>query len=278
MKKTLTLSLVIPAYNEEEQIAACLESVAAQTVMPSEVIVVDNNSIDNTVRIAKGFPFVKLVRETRQGLRYTRNTGIAVSIGDIIGRIDADTRLTPDWVENALRIFADPSVMAATGPCYYHDMPAKNVGLLFDNAIRRGLFKIDESPVLFGSNMLLRASAWQAILPSLCDKGEFFEDLDITIHMREHRHTIIYDQGLIIGVSSRRLEDDPVTFYQNMRLHKKTFEMHGQQSPVATAGKYIYMSIYPPLKVLRRAYDPQKQRLSLTRMVQPGMPRPTANT
>lgn len=278
MKKTLAFSLVIPAYNEEEQIRACLQSVARQRIMPDEVIVVDNNSSDNTVKIAQKFPFVKIIREPRQGLRFARNTGIAAAKGALIGRIDADTRLTPNWTARALELFKNEEIMAATGPCYYHDMPGKSIGLVFDSAIRRGLFKLDTSPVLFGSNMIFRAEAWQAILPGLCDEGEFFEDIDITVHMRAHDHKIIFDKKLVIGVSSRRLEDGPVAFYQNMQLHKKTFEMHGVQSPVATGGKYIYLSIYPPLKLLRRAYDPEKGRLSLQKALEPNMPRPTANT
>lgn len=49
----LTLTLVIPVFNEEHQIKGCLDAVASQTVMPDEVIVVDNNCTDRTIEIAQ---------------------------------------------------------------------------------------------------------------------------------------------------------------------------------------------------------------------------------
>jgi glycosyltransferase involved in cell wall biosynthesis len=276
MKKTLTLSLVIPAFNEEEQIVGCLRSIASQIEKPDEVIVVDNNSTDRTVELIQEFPFVRIVQEKRQGLRYARDTGIAAAKSDLIGRIDADTRLTPDWVAQAKTFFADPSIMAATGPCFYHDMPAKKVGLVLDRAIRRGLFRLDESPVLFGSNMVFRATAWQEIAPNLCTSGEFFEDLDITIHLREQNLQIAFDEELVVGVSSRRLEDDPKSFRKNMSLYTKTFAMHGLKSSVATGGRLIFVGIYPPMKLLRRVYDPETEQIRFNKSKT--APRPTANT
>ena len=56
-KNKLTLSIVIPVFNEQRYIKACLDSIAAQTVKPDEVIVVDNNSTDKTVQIAKKYKF-----------------------------------------------------------------------------------------------------------------------------------------------------------------------------------------------------------------------------
>jgi glycosyltransferase involved in cell wall biosynthesis len=68
LNKTLSLTIVIPVFNEQNHISACLEAIAAQTAMPDEVIVVDNNSTDKTVQIAKQFAFVKIIKEKRQGV------------------------------------------------------------------------------------------------------------------------------------------------------------------------------------------------------------------
>src|SRR5579883_2638923 len=128
----LHISLVIPAYNEEQYLGACLDAVAAQTVMPDEVIVVNNNSTDRTVEIAKEYPFVTLLHEKRPGLRFTRNTGMDAATGDVIGRIDADTTLSPGWCEELHKLFADSAVHAATGSAYYYDMPGKRLGSFAD--------------------------------------------------------------------------------------------------------------------------------------------------
>ena len=60
-KKALTLSIVIPVYNEQDQIKGCLDAIKNQTIAPQEVIVVDNNSNDNSIAIAKKYAFVRII-------------------------------------------------------------------------------------------------------------------------------------------------------------------------------------------------------------------------
>ena len=62
----MKVSLIIPTYNEEDYIAACLESVMNQEYVPDEIIVVNNNSHDCTVDIASRYP-VRVIHETTQG-------------------------------------------------------------------------------------------------------------------------------------------------------------------------------------------------------------------
>ena len=112
----LTLSLVIPDFNEENQIESCLKSIENQTVMPDEVIVVDNNCNDRTIEIVEKFKFVKVIKESRQGRGYARTTGFNEAKGDIIGRIDADSRLSNNWVEHVKNKFEeDDSLAGLTG-------------------------------------------------------------------------------------------------------------------------------------------------------------------
>ncbi|MGB9637557.1 MAG: glycosyltransferase, partial [Microgenomates group bacterium] len=78
MKKPL-ISVVIPAYNEENYIEDCLRSVLAQDFPKKdyEVIVVDNNSTDNTASFVKNnFSEVRLVQEKRQGVVFARIKGV----------------------------------------------------------------------------------------------------------------------------------------------------------------------------------------------------------
>lgn len=92
------MSVVIPAFNEENQIASCLESVSANDYPSFEVIVVDDCSVDKTAEIASRYPVVLVRRESRGGIARARNDGIAVAGGTLIAFTDCDCRPNRDWL------------------------------------------------------------------------------------------------------------------------------------------------------------------------------------
>ena len=99
------LSFVVPAYNEEAYLPACLESILAQTRELGdavEIIVVNNASTDRTREVALRYPGVRVVDEPRKGLTFARQAGFAASTGELIANVDSDSRLTPGWVDFVL--------------------------------------------------------------------------------------------------------------------------------------------------------------------------------
>jgi glycosyltransferase involved in cell wall biosynthesis len=122
----MRLSFVIPAYNEEAYLPACLESILAQTqslATPTEIIVVNNASTDRTREVALQYPGVTVVDEPRKGLTFARQAGFAASSGSLIANVDSDSRLTPGWVETVLRTFDQtPTLAALSGPVVYYDL------------------------------------------------------------------------------------------------------------------------------------------------------------
>ena len=129
LNKTLTLTIVIPAYNEQDYLKACLDSIAAQSVMPDQVIVVDNNSTDSTCKIAESYEFVTLLHEPNQHQSFAQKTGFNAATSDIIGRIDSDSILPANWVKNVKDYFmADPGVIGITGGTLPYDMSLAKIG------------------------------------------------------------------------------------------------------------------------------------------------------
>jgi glycosyltransferase involved in cell wall biosynthesis len=132
----MRLSFVVPAYNEEAYLPACLQSILSQTAAypgQTEIIVVNNASTDRTREVALSFPGVIVVDEPRKGLTFARQAGFAASTGELIANVDSDSRLTPGWVTQVLTTFAEDAITtrdtpgkrplaALSGPVVYYDL------------------------------------------------------------------------------------------------------------------------------------------------------------
>ena len=97
------VTVIVPVYNQEKYIAQCINSLLNQDYPPEklEIIVVDNNSEDNTSQILKVYreKGVKILEESKRGPAATRNKGIKESKGEIIAFIDADCEASPSWLK-----------------------------------------------------------------------------------------------------------------------------------------------------------------------------------
>jgi len=90
------ISIVIPCFNQAHFLQDAIESVEAQTHGSNEIIVIDDGSTDDTVKVASRYPEIKLVRQPNTGLAAARNSGIKSSSGDYLVFLDADDYLEPN--------------------------------------------------------------------------------------------------------------------------------------------------------------------------------------
>jgi cellulose synthase/poly-beta-1,6-N-acetylglucosamine synthase-like glycosyltransferase len=107
-------SIVIPAFNEEKNLARLLPEINAQIGQHDEVIVVDNASHDNTAAVA-GSLKTKVVVEPRRGRSRARNAGFRHARGNVIVFLDADCFPEKDWLRNLIEPFADEHVGCVGG-------------------------------------------------------------------------------------------------------------------------------------------------------------------
>ncbi|HQU91579.1 MAG TPA: glycosyltransferase family A protein [Pyrinomonadaceae bacterium] len=108
-----TVSVVIPTYNYGRFIGEAVESVLAQTLLPVEVIVVDDGSTDETEGVVGSFAErgVRYVRQENAGVCAARNRGVAESSGELIAFLDADDIWEPTKLERQVAKFVeDPEV------------------------------------------------------------------------------------------------------------------------------------------------------------------------
>lgn len=225
MKRQVKVSVVIPAYNEARYLAICLEALLRQTVKPFEIIVVDNNSTDQTALIAHRYAGVTVLREPHQGTAAARTRGFDAARGDVIARLDADARPSQTWVAHLTSAFENSDCAAATGPV--EDLPLGVAGRwvreLFAHRYNQ---RLAGHTMLFGANMALRRSAWRAIREHVCLQADIHEDLDLAIHLSRAGYQIRYDRQLVMKTASRRYSQSPQRFFDYLMLWPRTFARH----------------------------------------------------
>ncbi len=272
--QALSVAIIIPVFNDEHHLKTCLEHIARQTVRPAEVIVVDNNSTDGSMKVAKQYQFVRIVKEQKQSVLFARTTGFNAARSDIIGRIDADTIIDEDWVAQAQKIFADPSVAAVTGPMYFYDMPFSPYNAVLDHMFKGPLHKYDKKfSFLAGNNMAIRRSAWQAVKNQVCMDKTMHEDIDLAIHLKNNKLQVVYDTRLRAGMSSRRYDDRPRQLRRYTSMTRSAFKKHGIRPFGVLVSEVAYLLGYVVLWPLRRSYNPKTGRRTIRQFIRGNTPR-----
>jgi glycosyltransferase involved in cell wall biosynthesis len=116
--QSIMASVVVCVYTEKRlsQIRAALDSIARQTMPPSQVIVVADHNPALCRRLAAEYPDHQVIsNKFEKGLSGARNTGIEHAAGDVIVFLDDDARAQPEWLETLLASYDDESVLGVGG-------------------------------------------------------------------------------------------------------------------------------------------------------------------
>jgi glycosyltransferase involved in cell wall biosynthesis len=201
--KRLSVSVVVPAYNEEHVIGRCLEALLAQTEPLDEIIVVDNNSTDGTAKVLAQYAGLTVVTETRKGITYARTAGFNAATSSVIARIDADTVVSPTWAATLRTEFdAHPEFAAIAGGAGVAEISPS--GRFWAQWYYRRFRKWHEksigvSPMMYGFNGALRRTAWEDIRSlTTLDDLRISEDVDVTISLLKSGHVIGYCDDLVV--------------------------------------------------------------------------------
>ncbi|HUC88189.1 MAG TPA: glycosyltransferase family 2 protein [Candidatus Binatia bacterium] len=229
----LSVSLVIPAYNEERHLRVCLDSVQKQIYQPDEVLVVDNNSTDKTAEVAKTYSFVHLINESRQGRVFARNAGFEAAKGELIVRVDADTQMPADWLEHIVKFYsqADHQKLAFTGDAAFDNvrLPRAVAWLYHFMAFDLNRLFIGH-PTLWGSNMALTRKQWQAFKDHVCLRNDIHEDLDLSIHLHDAGVNIFYDRHCRVRANLRRVYSNRHELWDYLNWWPRTLKIHHEKT------------------------------------------------
>ena len=221
------VSVVIPAYNEEKYLPACLEALSRQTFRDFEVVVVDNNSTDRTAEIARSLG-ARVVHEKIQGMTPARERGFEEAKSEIIARTDADTIVPLTWLSQIYESFQKyPDIVALTGRHEFPELGIVNIPLQWFLDI--GYFKFTRfimgHHIVSGGNNAIRKSAWRKIHIHW-DDSKIQEDVDLSCHLSIVGR-ILYCSRIVTPYSMRRWKKKFLsTFITYTLKHIRTLFMH----------------------------------------------------
>jgi poly-beta-1,6-N-acetyl-D-glucosamine synthase len=199
------VSVIVPAYNESQVIANCVNSILASDYPDFEVFLVDDGSKDNTLEVMRSFagdPRIRVIAKANGGKASSLNAGLAVSRGEILFFVDADGLFTPSTIREMLNGFEDEAVGAVCG----NDAPVNlnriqtqlaciqtHVGTGF---VRRALSQIDCLPIVSGNIGAFRREALEKTGPFL--EGFIGEDLELTWRVHKAGYRVAFAPRAVV--------------------------------------------------------------------------------
>jgi glycosyltransferase involved in cell wall biosynthesis len=202
-----TISLIIPAYNEEHYLPACLDAVMRHVAGKAiEIVVVDNNSTDGTKQVVERYPHVTYVFEPRKGITRARQRGFLASRGDILAYVDADTHPPAGWIEQIWEQFgADANLACLSGPYSFYDLGGiRNAVSTAWFVAARPLYRIT-GYLMVGGNFAIRRAVLDG-MGGFDSSIEFYgEDVDIGRRAKKHG-TVLFSPRFVMPTSARRMK------------------------------------------------------------------------
>jgi glycosyltransferase involved in cell wall biosynthesis len=206
-----TISVVVPAYNEERYIAEALDAVLAQTLPPLEVLVVDDGSTDGTAGVVGGFgDRVRLVGQENRGCPGAFDTGFREAAGDFVALCPADDVWQPRKLEWQREVLAqNPEVDVAFGAAERFGLASgdhlrpRDTGVLDTRAFAREMYPenliADPSAVVRRSLYLdlggyepLVGEDYEFWMRALAAGTTFYFDPRLVVRLREHGGNLSY--------------------------------------------------------------------------------------
>jgi glycosyltransferase involved in cell wall biosynthesis len=199
------ISVVIPAYNEENYIGNTLQSLLEQDFQDFEIIVVDNASEDGTGEVARRFG-AKVVYEKRRTVGAARQRGCLEARGKIIAMTDADTILPPNWLSRIAEEFEKDEKLVAFGGLYtlYSGPVLARLWIrhfahllwILDKWMSDGYWNIPGSNIAFRRDAFFKVGGFREDLP-------IGEDVDLSLRLAR-LGKVVLDYRFRVATSGRR--------------------------------------------------------------------------
>lgn len=197
------ISVVVPVFNSSRYLAQCTGALLSQDFPRTsyEIIMVDNNSRDDSAAIIRSRSGIRLLSEGRQGSYAARNAGVREARGSVIAFTDADCVPAPDWLSRISQTMADPSVGIVLGG-RVPARPSRVISLhaAYINETHRYIFGQHDASLYYGytNNMAVRTELLATVGPFV----ERYRGSDAILVQRAVDHlgtdSVRFDPGMLV--------------------------------------------------------------------------------
>ncbi len=193
----MKISIIIPTLNSVKYLPSCLKAIAEGISLPDEyeVIIVDNGSADDTLRISEGFG-AQVLQDRLKTVAGLRNWAVSQAKGDVLFFLDSDCVVRPGWLQEACGILKDDHIKVAG--CWY-DLPenATWVQRAWDSHMSRRRQIAGETDWIPSGNLWIRNDVFKGI-GGFSEDLQTGEDTDFCRRLRESGFKIISVPNLTV--------------------------------------------------------------------------------
>ena len=256
-------SIIILTYNSSRFIDALLKSIK-DFAKDSEVLIVDNNSTDETVKLAKKYDFVKVL-ETGENLGFAKgiNFGVKRATGDFLLFLNPDAVLESGKIEDFISIFGDPSVGASgvilldfegnaekSAGKFFNLWDALAIALGLDEALGVRFSSDSKRAVDFvsGGAMMVRRIAFEKVGGFDENFFMYLEDMDFCYRLRKAGYKTVFTPDIVIshaGQGSSNREFAVLNIYKGLlyfyKSRKSKFEYYIVRFGLQTKARIVYI-------------------------------------
>ena len=196
----IRLSVIVPVYNAAKTLQQCLEALFQNPLKESEVIVVDDHSNDESVKIAEQFNVQLIKNERRKGPAAARNFGASHSHGEILFFVDSDVCVSKRAVEDVLRSFDEDSELAAVFGSYDTEPSSQNFLSQYKNLFHHYVHQNskEEAVTFWAGCGAIRNDVFDSV-GGFNEKdypNPSIEDIELGLRLWKHHHRVRLEKTL----------------------------------------------------------------------------------
>ena len=216
------VSIIIPAYNIEDYLPQCLDSLLNQTYSKLEIIVVDDGSKDSTGTIADTYAQkdhrIKVLHQQNSGCPAARNSGLGLASGNFVAFIDGDDWIDTNWVESQLEAIVQNNADVAV--CS-HDEVYKNACVRYNAKPSRKFLtdREDKKNLTLGVDdwtlsAYVSGLVWKLLIRKECLKDKKDNEPILFIHSRHYADDTLYAMQILLNCNGVAINEKTMYHYR----------------------------------------------------------------